>query len=63
MNRAFELLAKGGVILSINDCGKATQDFCQENNRVFTDNNDNIFVYLTVSEVEAYGGGVKNPKL
>lgn len=59
----LELLHReDGVILKTSDCSETCLNFAKQNDQYYDDGNGNGCVYLTISQLNEYGGGIKNPK-
>jgi len=59
----LELLHReDGVILKASDCSEACLNFAKQNDQYYDDGEGNGCVYLTVDQLNEFGGGIKNPK-
>jgi hypothetical protein len=61
MSLLDRLIEKGGVILPKESCSERVIEYAQTNNAYYDDGNGNGCVHLTISELEDFGGGIKNP--
>jgi len=63
-NQLLQLLHReAGVILKDSDCSERCLDFAKQNDQYYDDGGEgNGCVYLTVDQLNEFGGGIKNPK-